>query len=53
MGAEVSWELYQVMESGDELVSFQGVDDGVTSSETLCLEDGCYYLLALDSWGDG
>ena len=40
-GAEVSWELYHVMESGDELVaSFQGVDDGVTSSETLCLEDG-------------
>ncbi len=37
-GAEVSWELYQVMESGDELVaSFQGVDDGVTSTETLCL----------------
>ncbi|MDC3397422.1 alpha/beta hydrolase-fold protein [Flavobacteriales bacterium] len=53
-GAEVSWELYQVMESGDALVaSYQGVEDFATSSETLCLEDGCYYLLALDSWGDG
>ncbi len=43
-GAEVSWELYQVLESGDALVaSFQGVEDDATSSETLCLEDGCYY----------
>ena len=45
-GAEVSWELYQVMETGDALVaSYQGVEDFATSSETLCLEDGCYYLL--------
>ena len=53
-GDEMSWELYQGTESDTILIaSFQGMYDDQSSSQTLCLEDGCYVLLALDSWGDG
>ena len=53
-GAEMSWELYHVSADGDALVaSYQGEEDNATSTEVVCLEDGCYYFLLLDSWGDG
>ena len=50
---ETGWELYQVGENEATLiVSFQGSIQGTFSTNT-CLEDGCYYFLATDSWGDG
>ena len=50
---ETGWELYQVGENEATLiVSFQGSIEGTFSTQT-CLEDGCYYFLATDSWGDG
>jgi polyhydroxybutyrate depolymerase len=51
---EMSWDLYHVLENGEELIAtFQGETNQTTTSQELCLEDGCYYLQALDSWGDG
>ena len=54
-GEEMSWILYQSLEGGESfpLASFQGQFDGTTTSQTLCLEDGCYFFSVLDSWGDG
>ena len=53
-GAEMSWELYHVTDDGDQLLAtYQGEMDNATSSDVVCLEDGCYYFLLLDSWGDG
>ena len=49
-GAEMSWELYHVTDDGDELLAtYQGEMDNATSSDVVCLEDGCYYFLVL-SW---
>lgn len=51
---EMSWDLYHVLENGEELIAtFQGETNQTSTSQELCLEDGCYYLQALDSWGDG
>ena len=53
-GAEMSWELYHVTDGGDQLLAtYQGEMDNASSSDVVCLEDGCYYFLLLDSWGDG
>ena len=53
-GEEMSWELYQVADNGDELIaSHQAEMDSTESVDVVCLEDGCYYFLLLDSWGDG
>ena len=53
-GEEMSWELYQVADNGDELIaSHQAELDSTESVDVVCLEDGCYYFLLLDSWGDG
>lgn len=53
-GEEMAWELYLVAQPEDVLMaSFQGASDDEVSEQLLCLEDGCYVLLALDSWGDG
>ena len=54
-GEEMSWTLYQSLEIGGALplASFQGQFDGTTTSQTLCLEDGCYFFSVSDSWGDG
>ena len=51
---EMGWELYLIGEGDTALVGeFQGLTDGTLTADTLCLEDGCYILLATDSWGDG
>ena len=53
-GAEVAWELYRAEDGNNQLVaSYQGTTDNTTTNQVVCLEDGCYFLLALDSWGDG
>ena len=54
-GEEMSWTLYQSLDDGTALAlaSFQGQFDGTTTSQTLCLEDGCYFFSVSDSWGDG
>lgn len=53
-GQEMAWELYHIADEDTSMVaSFQGTMDGETVSDTLCLDDGCYTLLATDSWGDG
>ena len=53
-GLEMTWELYQMVDGDLALVGdFEGTGDFTETTETLCLEDGCYALLALDSWGDG
>ena len=50
----MGWELYHQTEGDTTLISsFQGEFNGQTTIETLCLEDGCYTLLATDTWGDG
>ncbi len=50
-GHEVSWVLsdfnQQVVMSGDNYGSYE------TYSSEACLEDGCYFLTMLDSFGDG
>ena len=49
-GAEVSWELYRAEDGNTQLIaSFQGVADNTTTNQLVCLEDGCYFLLAMDS----
>ena len=51
---EMSWDLYHVLENGEELIAtFQGETNQTSTSQELCLEYGCYYLQALDSFGDG
>ena len=54
-GDEMSWTLFQSLEGGESfpLASFQGQLDGTTTSQILCLEDGCYFFSVSDSWGDG
>ena len=53
-GFEMAWELYGPEPNSTNLVaSFQGEDDWSTSSDSLCLEPGCYAVVMTDSWGDG
>ena len=52
-GEEMGWELYQVSTNATLISTFQGGGSGQTATDTLCLEDGCYTLLATDTWGDG
>ena len=53
-GQEMAWELYLIGGGDTSLVAdFQGEGDFAAVTDTLCLEDGCYTLLATDSWGDG
>ena len=50
----MSWELYHVSDNGDELIaSHRAESDSTESIDVVCLEDGYYYFLLLDSWGDG
>jgi polyhydroxybutyrate depolymerase len=50
---ETGWQLYHLGDTDTtQIVSFQGSIEGTFSQQT-CLEDGCYYFLATDSWGDG
>ena len=45
-GAEMSWELYHVTDGGDQLLAtYQGEMDNASSSDVVCLEDGCYLSL--------
>lgn len=50
---EMSWSLYD--ESNTLIGLFQGMDgsDYTDYYNNFCLEPGCYYIEALDSWGDG
>lgn len=48
---EMGFSIIDVL--GDEVSSFEGVDNFQSSDTTLCLIDGCYLLIAEDSWGDG
>ena len=53
-GYEMTWELYYISDGNSVLVGdFEGTGDFALTTDTLCLEDGCSALLALDSWGDG
>ena len=53
-GQEMAWELYLIGGGDTSLVAdFQGEGAFAAVTDTLCLEDGCYTLLATDSWGDG
>ena len=48
---EMGWEL---LDDNDNLyASIDGASEGVTSEEVVCLQEGCYVLVATDSWGDG
>lgn len=50
---EMGWELYHLGESDTtQILSFSGSIEG-TFAQEVCLEDGCYFFLATDSWGDG
>ncbi len=53
-GQEMGWQLYQIADGDTAMVAdFAGTLGFAVSADTLCLEDGCYILLATDSWGDG
>lgn len=53
-GEEMTWELFQFSNEDTSVVAeFEGTDNFAMTSDTLCLSDGCYVLLAMDSWGDG
>jgi polyhydroxybutyrate depolymerase len=49
---EMSWNLYN---ENNLIGSFQGIDgsDYTEYTTSFCLETGCYFIEALDSWGDG
>ena len=49
---EMSWNLY---DSNNLIGSFQGMEGSnyTNYSNDFCLEPGCYFIEALDSWGDG
>ena len=52
MGPRDDVELYEMVDGDIALVGdFEGTGDFTETTDTLCLEDGCYALLALDSWG--
>ena len=50
-GYEMSWKIFD--DNGNLIASFTGESDFNMSDTTLCLEDGCYLLEALDAYGDG
>ena len=49
---EISWSIYN---DSDELIAgpFSGFEDNSTYFQAFCLEQGCYYALLVDSYGDG
>ena len=49
---EISWSIYN---DSDELIAgpFSGFEDNSTYFQPFCLEDGCYFALLEDSYGDG
>jgi choice-of-anchor B domain-containing protein len=49
---EISWSIFS---DSDELIAgpFSGFEDNSTYSQPFCLEQGCYYSLLEDSYGDG
>jgi hypothetical protein len=49
-GSEISWNLYN---EGTLVASGDGYQDFGDYLEILCLQDGCYTLEMLDSFGDG
>lgn len=49
--SEVSWQI--IDSEGNQIFTFEGNDTYEAFSEELCLEDGCYILTMLDSFGDG
>ena len=50
-GDEVSWTLYTA--DGDVVAAQDGFESNATSTTTACLEDSCYVLEMLDTFGDG
>jgi len=52
-GQEMGWELYHLSSDTTLLSTFAGAGDFTPEGQTFCLEDGCYTLMATDSWGDG
>ena len=52
-GQEMGWELYHLSSDTTLLSTFAGAGDFTLEEQTFCLEDGCYTLMATDSWGDG
>jgi hypothetical protein len=49
-GAEISWNLFL---DSSLVYTGQNYSNNFVSTELLCLEDGCYTLEMLDSFGDG
>lgn len=50
-GEEVGWQVQQ--SDGTLLYTFQADAADQTYTDEVCLADGCYYLLATDTYGDG
>ena len=50
-GAEVSWEIRDT--EGNVLYTFQASEDNTGYSDNVCLNDGCYVFVGMDSYGDG
>ena len=50
---EMAWNFYD--ESNNLIGSFQGMEDSdyTEYSASFCVEPWCYFIEALDSWGDG
>jgi len=51
-GDEVSWELYST-ESETLIESYTGTTDSSSFTQSVCIDDGCYYFVAMDTYGDG
>ena len=54
-GSETSWYLvddftYEILAAGGP---YQDGQNGANISETWCLEDGCYFFIIFDEYGDG
>lgn len=53
-GDEMGWALYGPEPNSMNLIaSYEGQTNWNTSSDSLCLEPGCYAVVMTDSWGDG
>jgi hypothetical protein len=51
--SETSWEIVNINGSLAESNSYSSAQNGSSTSETYCLEAGCYEFTIFDSFGDG
>jgi len=53
---EMSWQIYDVStweEQGEPIASFSGAINQQTITTQICVENGCYIIEGIDTFGDG